>query len=112
MGGSLVNDPADMAYFYGMLADLAGDTRLPIFATTHLIKEGGTLGLRSNSIARMILKLTRADPDDHTKLRLDVDGNYRCGPSLGLTILEDRVEYVGNAPEVVEGNGKPGPKPE
>jgi len=75
---------------------------------------GGTLGLRSNSIARMILKLSRADPDDRTKLRLDVDGNYRCGPPLGVTILDDRIDYSEKAPEVVEGagNGKPGPKPE
>ena len=62
----------------------------------------------------MILKLTRAYPDDRTKLRLDVDGNYRCGPPLGLTILDDRIDYSEKAPEILEssGNGKPGPKPE
>jgi hypothetical protein len=112
--GFKVNDPADMGYFFGLLADLAGETRLPIFVTTHLNREGGTLGLRSNSIARMILKLTRADSNDRTKLRLDVDGNYKCGPALGLTILEDRIAYVANPPEAMNGDGdsKPGPKPE
>jgi hypothetical protein len=112
--GFKINDPGDMGYYFGLLADLAGETRLPIFAATHLNREGGTLGLRSNSIARMILKLTRVDPNDRTKLRLDVDGNYKCGPSLGVTILEDRVEYVENPPEIIEGDGsgRPGPKPE
>jgi hypothetical protein len=112
--GFKINDPGDMGYYFGLLADLAGETRLPIFAATHLNKEGGTLGIRSNSIARMILKLTRAAPDDPTKLRLDVDGNYKCGPPLGLTILDDRIDYSETAPEVIEGsgNGKPGPKPE
>jgi hypothetical protein len=112
--GFKINDPGDMGYYFGLLADLAGETGLPIFATTHLNKEGGTLGLRSNSIARMILKLTRTDPDDHTRLRLDIDGNYKCGPPLGLTILDDRIDYSEHAPEVIEGNGsiRPGPKPE
>jgi hypothetical protein len=56
------------------------------------------LGLRSNSIARMILELAQVDPNHRTKLRLDVDGNYKCGPPLGLTIFVDRIDYSEKAP--------------
>jgi hypothetical protein len=84
--------------------------------TNHLNKEDGVLGIRSSGIARTVLKLARADPNDRTRLRLEVDGNYRPGPPLGLTIGDVGVEYSADAPEIVEGtgasagSGRPGPK--
>ena len=50
---------------------------------------------------------------DRSRLRLDVDGNYKCGPPLGLTILDDRIDYSDMVPEIVGGaHPRPGPKPE
>jgi hypothetical protein len=112
--GFKLHDTADVATHFGRLADLAARTQLPILVTNHVNAAGGVLGIRSSGIARTIIKLTRADPDDRTRLRLDVDGNYKPVPPLGLTLTDIGVDYSSDAPEIVEGNGagsgKPGPK--
>ena len=107
-----LHDTGDIATHFGRLADLAAKTQLPFLATNHLNLSGGVLGIRSSGIARTILKLTRVNPDDRTRLRLDVDGNYKPVSPLGLTITDIGIDYSANAPEIVEGNGvgKPGPK--
>jgi hypothetical protein len=105
-----LHDTGDTATHFGRLADLAAKTQLPILATNHLNLAGGVLGLRSSGIARTILKLSRVNPDDRTRLRLDADGNYKPVPALGLTITDVGVDYSADAPEIVEGPAKSGPK--
>lgn len=109
-----LHDTGDTATHFGRLADLAAKTQLPFLVTNHLNRNDGVLGIRSSGIARTILKLTRVDPNDRTRLRLDVDGNYKPVPPLGLTIGDIGVEYSANAPNIIEptssGTGKPGPK--
>lgn len=108
--GFKLHDTGDTATHFGRLADLAAKTQLPILATNHLNLAGGVLGLRSSGIARTILKLSRANPDDRTHLRLDADGNYKPVPALGLTITDVGVDYSTDAPVVMESPAKPGPK--
>jgi len=108
--GFKLHDTGDTATHFGRLADLAAKTKLPILATNHLNLAGGVLGLRSSGIARTILKLSRANPDDRTRLRLDADGNYKPVPPLGLTITDFGVDYSADAPDIIEGPTKPGPK--
>jgi hypothetical protein len=107
-----LHDTGDMACHFGRLADLSARTRLPLFVSNHLNREDGVLGIRSSGIARTILKLTRVDPSDRTRLRLDVDGNYKPVPPLGLTITDIGIDYATDAPDVVAGAGlrKSGPK--
>ncbi len=114
--GFKLHDTGDVATHFGRLADLAARTRLPFLITNHLNLSSGVLGIRSTGIARTILKLTRVDPDDRTRLRLDVDGNYKPVPPLGLILTDTGVDYSADAPEVVEdkangsGGSRPGPK--
>jgi hypothetical protein len=111
-----LHDTGDVANHLGRLADLAAKTRIPFLVTNHLNKDNGVLGIRSTGIARTIIKLARVDPDDRTRLRLDVDGNYKPAPPLGLTITDDGVTYSADAPDIVEpsnsggGGGSRGPK--
>src|SRR4051812_49326297 len=74
---------------------------------------GGVAGVSGDELG-LLIRLTRFDPNDGTKLGLDVDGKYKCGSPLGLAVLDDRNNYSEHAPEVIEGNGnaKPGPRPE
>jgi putative DNA primase/helicase len=107
-----LHDTGDVASHFGRLADLAAKTQVPVLVTNHLNRENGVLGIRSSGIARTILKLTRVDPNDRSRLRLDVDGNYKPVAPLGLTITDVGIDYSSDAPDVVEGagTGKPGPK--
>ncbi len=110
--GFKLHDTGDVATHFGRLADLAAMTRLPILVTNHLNKADGVLGLRTSGIARTILRLSRTDPDDRTRLRLDVDGNYKPVPPLGLTITESGVDYSAEAPDIkASGSGTGAPKP-
>ena len=109
--GYKLHDTGDTATHFGRLADLAALTRLPILVTNHLNRENGVLGIRSTGIARTIIKLSRVDPSDRTRIRLDVDGNYRPVPPLGLTITDATIDYSREAPEIIEEVvGKPGPQ--
>lgn len=108
-----MHDTGDVGEYLGMLAELALESGVTGFILNHLNREGGSLGRRADGICRSILKLSRVDPDDRSKLRLDADGNGLMGPPLALTITETGVEYSADppaasaSPDDQRGRGRP-----
>jgi hypothetical protein len=81
------------------IISIAQDTDTAVVGLMHLSKDGETLGRRIEGLARSIMKLTRPDPEGHSdRRRLQVTGNFKELPVMGLTIKDDGCDWDFNPP--------------
>ncbi len=59
----------------------------------HLSKDDETLGRRLEGLARAILKLLKPDPGQPDRRRLEVIGNFKEAPPLGVTIRDGGCDF-------------------
>lgn len=87
--------PEESGAFYGPLMDLAIETSTPIIVVTHLSKGKEVLGRRIKEKARVVVMLSRPDPDgEPDRRRLWVDKSFDREPDpLGVTIGENGYEF-------------------
>lgn len=69
-----------------------------------------TLGRRLEGVARAILKLTRPDPNQPTRRKLEIIGNFKEVPPLGVTLHDKGCDYDSEPPESrpASKGGRPG----
>ena len=74
-----------------------------------LDKDAETLGRRLEGLARAILKLFRPDPGQPDRRRLEVIGNFKEPPPLGVTLRDGGCDFDSTPPEEPARN--PGGRP-
>jgi hypothetical protein len=92
------------------IISIAQDTDTAFQGLMHLSKDGETLGRRIEGLARSIMKLTRPDPDGQPdRRRLQVTGNFKEPPVMGLTMKDNGCDWDFNPPSAPAGSkgGRP-----
>jgi hypothetical protein len=82
------------------LIDIAQTYETAIVALMHLSKDSETLGRRLEGMATSVLKLTRPDPSQPNRRKLECKGNHKEPAPLGITFREGGCDYDGDPPEV------------
>jgi len=65
----------------------------------HLSKDMDTLGRRLEGSARGIIKILKPDPSQPNRRRLEVIGNFRETPPLGITMRDGGCDFDLNPPK-------------
>ena len=65
----------------------------------HLSKDQDTLGRRLEGLARGIMKMFKPDPGQPDRRRLEVIGNFKEPPPLGVTIRDGGCDFDSAPPE-------------
>ncbi len=88
---------------------IAQETDTAIMGLMHLSKEMETLGRRLEGLARGIIKMTKPDPGQPNRRRLESIGNFKEPPPLGITIRDGGCDFDSNPP--TEPARNPGGRP-
>jgi hypothetical protein len=91
------------------LISMAQDCDTALLGLMHLSKDNDTLGRRLEGLARGILKLFKLDPDQPNRRRLEVSGNFKEPPPLGVTLRDGGCDFDTNPPDEAAKN--PGGRP-
>jgi AAA domain len=80
-----------------------------ILGLMHLSKSQETLGRRLEGLARAVLKMFRPDPNQPNRRKLEVIGNFKEPPPLGVTLRDGGCDFDLNPPEEATKNtgGRP-----
>ncbi len=81
------------------LIAIAQECDVAILGLMHLSKDSETIGRRLEGLARSILKLYRPDPGQPDRRRLEITGNFKEPPALGVTLRDGGCDYDFNPPE-------------
>jgi hypothetical protein len=77
---------------------IAQECGTAIVGLMHLSKDNETLGRRLEGLARGIMKLFKPAPDQPDRRRLEVIGNFKEPPALGVTLRDSGCDFDGNPP--------------
>ena len=91
------------------IVSIAQECDVAIVGLMHLSKDKDTLGRRLEGLARGIIKMHKPDPAQPNRRRLEVTGNFKEPPPLGVTMHDHGCEYDCNPPEAPgrDGRGRP-----
>jgi hypothetical protein len=106
--------PEDAREYFGPLMELASKSGVAFLGLTHLSKDKEALGRRIVEKARVVLKMTRPDPEGQPdRRRLWVDKTAAVAPSpLGITMGDEGNDYDSYPPTEPEAAPRrPGPLP-
>ncbi|MBV8126803.1 MAG: AAA family ATPase [Planctomycetaceae bacterium] len=81
------------------IISIAQECDVSILGLMHLSKDAETLGRRLEGLARAILKMFRPDPGQPDRRRLEVIGNFKELPPLGVTIRDGGCDFDSTPPE-------------
>jgi hypothetical protein len=91
------------------IVTIAQECDASIVGLMHLSKDMDTLGRRLEGLSRGIMKMFRLDPGQPNRRRLEVIGNFKEPPPLGVTIRDGGCDFDSNPPTVPARN--PGGRP-
>ena len=96
------------------IVNIAQEMDSTILGLMHLSKDQDTLGRRLEGLARAVLKMFRPDPAQPDRRRLEVIGNFKEPPPLGVTLRNGGCDFDFNPPEEPARNlgGRPPEKTE
>ena len=91
------------------IVSIAQTCDVSIIGLMHLSKDQDTLGRRLEGLSRGIMKLFRPDPSQPDRRRLEVIGNFKEPPHLGVTLRDGGCDFDFNPPKDVTRNigGRP-----
>jgi hypothetical protein len=93
----------EAGYFFKPLQRIARDYQVPILCLHHLNASGDVLGRRATERARIVIKMTRPDPAQEDRRRLEVKkSNLKRPRPLGVTMGTGGNEYDSNPPSEAE----------
>ena len=81
------------------IVSIAQTCDVSIIGLMHLSKDQDTLGRRLEGLARGIMKLFRPDPAQPDRRRLEVIGNFKEPPHLGVTLRDGGCDFDFNPPK-------------
>jgi KaiC/GvpD/RAD55 family RecA-like ATPase len=92
--------PEDARAYFGPLMDLAAASGVALLGQTHLSKDKEALGRRIVEKARIVIKMTKPDPEGQpNRRRLWVDKTAALNPpALGITMRDSGNDYDTNPP--------------
>ncbi len=93
------------------IVSIAQECDASILGLMHLSKDMDTLGRRLEGLSRGIMKMFKPDPRQPNRRRLEVIGNFKEPPSLGVTLRDGGCDFDSNPPSVPAPN-RPGPAPQ
>lgn len=103
--------PNEAKLAYDPLMDLVMETSIGALGLTHTNKEGGVLNRRFLERCRIQIMLSKPDPNQPNKLRVEVEKTDDIKPpALGATFTDSGVTYDQDAPVAAEGAAR-GRKP-
>jgi len=91
------------------IVSIAQECDVSILGLMHLSKDQDTLGRRLEGLARGIMKMFKTDPAKPDRRRLEVIGNFKEPPPLGVTIRDGGCDFDFNPP--AEPARNPGGRP-
>jgi|SRR5271166_1072054 len=80
------------------IVSIAQQCDAAIMGLMHLSKDQDTLGRRLEGLARGIIKMFKPDPAQPDRRRLEVIGNFKEPPPLGVTIRDGGCDFDFNPP--------------
>jgi hypothetical protein len=92
------------------LLEIAQECDVALLGLMHLSLGNESLGRRIEGFTRSILKLTRPDPAQKKRLRLEVSGNFKEGEALGVTLHDKGCDYDDTPPKKAETGSREAPK--
>ena len=106
--------PEEAREFFAPLIEFALSTEVALLCLTHLSKDKEALGRRIVEKARVVIKMTKPDPDGQpNRRRLWVDKTAVVNPApLGITMTGAGNEYDSNPPAEAESFSRRGPNPD
>ena len=75
------------------IVSIAQSCDVSIMGLMHLSKDQDTLGRRLEGLARGIMKMFKPDPGQPDRRRLEVIGNFKEPPPLGVTIRDGGCDF-------------------
>ena len=91
------------------IVTIAQEYDASIMGLMHLSKDMDTLGRRLEGLSRGIMKMFRPDPGQPNRRRLEVTGNFKEPPPLGVTLRDGGCDFDFAPPEEPARN--PGGRP-
>ena len=88
---------------------IAQECDTAIVGLMHLSKDMDTLGRRLEGLSRGVMKMFKPDPGQPNRRRLEVVGNFKDSPPLGITLRDGGCDFDSNPPSDVVRN--PGGRP-
>ena len=95
--------------FIDPIISIAQQTDTSIVGLMHLSKDMDTLGRRLEGSARGVMKIFKPDPGQPNRRRLEVIGNFKETPPLGITMRDSGCDFDLNPPS--EPTKNPGGRP-
>ncbi len=80
------------------IVTIAQECDASIMGLMHLSKDMDTLGRRLEGLSRGIMKMFRPDPSQTKRRRLEVTGNFKEPPPLGITLRDGGCDFDSNPP--------------
>jgi hypothetical protein len=80
------------------IVTIAQECDATIMGLMHLSKDMDTLGRRLEGLSRGIMKMFRPDPSQPNRRRLEVMGNFKEPPPLGITLRDGGCDFDSNPP--------------
>ena len=80
------------------IVTIAQECDASIMGLMHLSKDMDTLGRRLEGLSRGIVKMFRPDPSQPNRRRLEVAGNFKEPPPLGVTLRDGGCDFDSNPP--------------
>jgi len=80
------------------IVTIAQECDAAIMGLMHLSKDMDTLGRRLEGLSRGIMKMFRPDPGQPNRRRLEVTGNFKEPPPLGVTLRDGGCDFDSNPP--------------
>lgn len=93
------------------IVTIAQECDASIMGLMHLSKDMDTLGRRLEGLSRGIMKMFKPDPGQPNRRRLEVIGNFKEPPPLGVTLRDGGCDFDSNPPKDPEAPRR-GPAPE
>ncbi|MFI5454203.1 MAG: AAA family ATPase [Isosphaerales bacterium] len=91
------------------IVSIAQSCDVSIMGLMHLSKDQDTLGRRLEGLARGIMKMFKPDPAQPDRRRLEVIGNFKEPPALGVTLRDGGCDFDFEPPK--EAARPPGGRP-
>jgi hypothetical protein len=91
------------------IVSIAQECDASIIGLMHLSKDMDTLGRRLEGLSRGIMKMFRPDPSQPNRRRLEVIGNFKEPPPLGVTLRDGGCDFDSSPP--TEPARNPGGRP-
>jgi hypothetical protein len=93
------------------IVTIAQECDVSIMGLMHLSKDMDTLGRRLEGLSRGIMKMFKPDPTQPNRRRLEVIGNFKEPPALGVTLRDGGCDFDSNPPSD-PAPSRPGPAPQ